>query len=472
MGKPTGFLDIPRKDRRILNVSQRKTNFKEFIISLSDQELSAQGARCMDCGVPFCHTGCPISNVIPDFNDLVYQEQWQQALATLHATNNFPEVTGRICPAPCEMACILNLIDQPVTIRTIEGALADRGWAEGWILPQVPTHRTGKRVAIVGSGPTGLACAQQLSRAGHAVVVFEKRSRIGGLLRYGIPDFKLEKSLIDRRISQMKAEGVDFRPNSHIGATVPVQDLLHGYDAVVLAGGAEQPRDLPLPGRDLDGIHFAMDFLTQQNLVVSNTRSHTTIHAGGKKVIVVGGGDTGADCVGTAVRQSAASVTQIEILPQPPAKEDKVRTWPDWPHRLWTSTSHEEGGCRREWCIVAKGFLGRGGTVQGLACTRATWVDGTMTEVSGSDFVFPAELVLLATGFVHPVYKGMLADLGVALDTRGNVQADSVAYQTSIPKVFTAGDMRRGQSLVVWAIREGRQCAHAVNTFLAPDIPC
>ena len=467
MGRPTGFLEIARKDRGYAPISQRITHCKEFTISLSDQELSAQGARCMDCGVPFCHAGCPVSNVIPDFNDLLYQKQWQQALAVLHATNNFPEVTGRICPAPCEMACTLNLIDQPVTIRTIEGALADRGWAEGWIVPQIPTHRTGKRIAIVGSGPTGLACAQQLVRAGHAAVVFEKRQRIGGLLRYGIPDFKLDKSLIDRRISQMRAEGVEFRPNNHIGATVPVQHLLDHYDAIVLAAGVEQPRDLPLPGRTLHGIHFAMDFLRQQNLMISKEISSFKINAHNKHVIIIGGGDTGADCVGTAIRQSAASVMQIEILPKPPEREDKVKTWPGWPHKLWTSTSHEEG-CHREWGVITKAFLGDG-VVQAIACTRATWVGESMTEIPGSDFVLPTELVLLATGFVRPVYEGMLADLGVALDSRGNVQADSVAYQTSIPKVFTAGDMRRGQSLVVWAIREGRQCAHAVDTFLAGE---
>ncbi|VBB69709.1 Glutamate synthase [NADPH] small chain [invertebrate metagenome] len=420
----------------------------------------------MDCGIPFCHTGCPISNVIPDFNDLVYQGQWQQALNVLHATNNFPEVTGRICPAPCEMACTLNLIDQPVIIRTIEGAIADRGWAEGWILPQIPMHRTGKRVAVVGSGPTGLACAQQLARAGHTVVVFEKNPRIGGLLRYGIPDFKLEKSLIDRRVAQMRAEGVEFRPNSHIGATVPVQHLLNRYDAVVLAGGAERPRDLPLPGRHLAGIHFAIDFLSQQNCVVSQQPiTGNRMEAYNKHVVVIGGGDTGSDCVGTAVRQSAASVAQIEILPQPPEREDKVTTWPGWPHKLWISTSHEEG-CRREWGVVTRAFLGEGQAVQALACARATWVEGTMSEISGSHFVLRAELVLLATGFIHPVHEGMLEDFGVALDARGNVQADSVAYQTSMPKVFAAGDMRRGQSLVVWAIREGRQCAHAVDTFL------
>ncbi len=466
MGKPTGFLEITRKDRTYAPVAQRVTHYNEFALPLADDALKSQGARCMDCGIPYCHNGCPVNNVIPDFNDLVYRGQWRQALDTLHATNNLPEVTGRICPAPCEAACTLNLTDQPVAIRTIECAIIDRGWAKGWIMPQIPTHRTGKRVAIVGSGPAGLACAQQLARAGHTVVVFEKNPRIGGLLRYGIPDFKLDKRLIDRRIAQMRAEGVEFYPNSHVGVTWPVRHLLDRYEAVVLAGGVEQPCDLRVPGRALNGVHFAMDFLKQQNRIVSDQPVTTTrIKAYHKRVVVIGGGDTGSDCVGTAIRQSAASVTQLEIMPRPPEEENKAQTWPDWPHKLRTSTSHEEG-CHREWGVVTKAFLGEKGVVQALACASVAWQDGAMHETPGSDFVLPADLVLLALGFVHPLHEGMLADFGVALDGRRNVLADPL-YQTSVPKVFVAGDMRRGQSLVVWAIREGRQCAHAVDAFLA-----
>ncbi|KAF0116562.1 MAG: glutamate synthase (NADPH/NADH) small chain [Rhodospirillaceae bacterium] len=466
MGKPTGFLEIARKERGYAHVAQRITHYNEFIVPLEEDDLKNQGARCMDCGIPFCHNGCPVSNVIPDFNDLVYRGRWRQALEVLHATNNFPEVTGRICPAPCEAACTLNLTDQPVTIRTLECAIIDRGWAEGWIVPQIPTHRTGRRVAVVGSGPAGLACAQQLARAGHFVVVFEKNPRIGGLLRYGIPDFKLDKRLLDRRIAQMRAEGVEFRTNSPVGAGLPVQHLLARYDAIVLAGGSEQPRDMSAEGRTLDGVHFAMDFLSQQNRIVSDqpvtARRITAQH---KHVVVIGGGDTGSDCIGTAVRQSAASVTQIEIMPRPPEKENKEKTWPDWPGKVRTSTSHEEG-CRREWGVTTKAFLGENGMVQALACARVHWEGGTATPIPGSDFVLPADLVLLAMGFVHPVHTGLLADLGVAFDARRNVRADTLTYQTSIPKVFAAGDMRRGQSLVVWALREGRQCAHAVDAFL------
>ena len=465
MGKPTGFMEIARKERGYAHVAQRITHYNEFIMPLREKDLENQGARCMDCGIPFCHNGCPVSNVIPDFNDLVYRGHWRQALDVLHATNNFPEVTGRICPAPCEAACTLNLTDKPVTIRTLECAIIDRGWAEGWIVPQIPRHRTGRRVAVVGSGPAGLACAQQLARSGHSVVVFEKNLRIGGLLRYGIPDFKLDKHLLDRRIAQMRAEGVEFRPNSPVG--LPVQKLVERYDAIVLAGGCEQPRDMPAEGRTLEGVHFAMDFLTQQNRIVSDqpvTARPITAHH--KHVVVIGGGDTGSDCVGTAVRQSAASVTQIEIMPRPPAKENKEQTWPDWPLKVRTSTSHEEG-CRREWEIATKAFLGENGIVQALACARVQWEGNMATPIPESDFVLPAELVLLAMGFVHPVHTGLLAELGVALDDRRNVKADTLTYQTSIPEVFTAGDMRRGQSLVVWAIREGRECAHAVDTFLA-----
>ncbi len=471
MGKPTGFLEIARHDHGYAPVGERVKHFRDFVIPLPDPQVREQAARCMDCGVPYCHQGCPVHNIIPDWNDLVYRGNWREALEVLHSTNNFPEFTGRICPAPCEASCTLNFNDQPVTIKDIECAIIDRGWAEGWVAPRIAAHRTGKRVAVIGSGPAGLACAQQLARAGHAVVVFEKNDRIGGLLRYGIPDFKLEARLIDRRLAQMRAEGVEFRPNSHVGADIQARALLAEFDAMVLAGGAEQPRDLNVPGRELRGIHFAMDFLTQQNRRVAGQKipSEREILATGKRVVVIGGGDTGSDCVGTSNRQGARSVTQLEIMPKPPLHENKLLTWPNWPLKLRTSTSHEEG-CERDWAVGTRRFLGQDDQVRAIEVARLEWrqVAGRqlMAELPGSEFELEADLVLLAMGFVHPVHQGMLRDLGVALDQRGNVSASTDDYQTSVNKIFTAGDMRRGQSLVVWAIREGRQCARAVDEYL------
>jgi len=470
MGKETGFMEISRHDRTYSPVADRIRHFDEFIIPLMAAEISQQGARCMDCGIPYCHQGCPINNIIPDWNDLVYRQRWQAALTVLHSTNNFPEFTGRICPAPCEAACTLNLTDEPVTIKTIECAIIDKGWAEGWIEPLIPSQRSGKRVAVVGSGPAGLACAQQLARAGHEVVVFEKADRIGGLMRYGIPDFKMEKTLIDRRMAQMQAEGVIFRPNSHVGVNVPVDKMLTEYDAVVLAGGAEQPRDLPVPGRELAGVHFAMEFLPQQNKHVAGDVLDDPIMATHKHVVVIGGGDTGSDCIGTSIRQGATSVTQLEILPRPPEQEDKALTWPQWPNKLRTSSSQEEG-CHREWSVATKAIEGENGHVKAIHLIRVDWQQDAqgrwqMTEIAGSEFTLPADLILLAMGFVGPVQTGLLDTLGVSLDNRGNVQANTENYQTSIDKVFTAGDMRRGQSLVVWAIREGRQAARAVDEYL------
>jgi glutamate synthase (NADPH/NADH) small chain len=478
MGKPTGFLEIARRERDYQPAAQRLLHFAEFAIPLPDADLSRQGARCMDCGIPFCHEGCPVNNIIPDWNDLVYRGDWRSALEVLHSTNNFPEFTGRVCPAPCEAACTLNLNSEPVAIKTIECAIIDKGWEQGWIQPEIPTHRSGRRVAVVGSGPAGLACAQQLARAGHQVVVYEKQACIGGLLRYGIPEFKLEGRLVDRRIAQMQAEGVEFQPNTHIGVDLPARRLLDDFDAVVLSGGSEQPRDLPIPGRELSGVHFAMDFLRQQN-----QRSHRVripvdqeIMATGKHVLVIGGGDTGSDCVGTSRRQGAASVTQVEIMPRPPEHEDKLLTWPDWPLKLRTSTSHEEG-CERDWSVLSKAFVGADGRVSALQAVRIEWQqrDGrqVMQEVAGSELEIKADLVLLAMGFVHPVHEGLVRELGVALDPRGNVRAQTSNYKTSIDKAFSAGDMRRGQSLVVWAIREGRQCARAVDQYLmgASDLP-
>ncbi len=472
MGKPTGFLEIQRRDRGYAPVADRIRHFREFVIPLPENELAAQGARCMDCGIPYCHNGCPVNNLIPDWNDLVYRERWREAIRELHRTNNFPEFTGRVCPAPCEAACTLNLEDEPVTIKTIECAIVDRAWEEGWIKPEIPNARTGKQVAVVGSGPAGLACAQQLARAGHRVVVFEKNDRIGGLLRYGIPDFKMEKHHIDRRMAQMRAEGVIFRPNTWIGVDVPARELLERYDAVVLAGGAEKPRDLPVPGRELDGIHFAMDFLRQQNKRVAGDTipPEEEILATGKRVVVIGGGDTGSDCIGTSIRQGAVSVVQLEILPKPPEKENKLLTWPYWPNKLRTSSSHEEG-CERLFSVSTKAFEGKDGKVSKIHLVRVEWnqdEDGRwqMKEVPGSEFTLDADLVLLAMGFVHPVHEGLIQELGPELDPRGNVKADTQSYRTSIDKVFAAGDMRRGQSLVVWAIREGRQAARAVDEYL------
>jgi len=472
VGKPTGFKDIERRDRSYAPVSERTLHWQEFVLPLSEEQLREQGARCMDCGIPFCHQGCPVNNVIPDWNDMVYHGDWQTALEVLHSTNNFPEFTGRVCPAPCEASCTLQLSGRPVTIKTIECAIVERGWEEGWIGPQIPRHRSGRRVAVVGSGPAGLACAQQLARAGHTVTVFEKNARIGGLLRYGIPDFKLEKYLIDRRMAQMRAEGVRFRPNTHIGVDLPVGELVNLFDAVVLAGGSEQPRDMPVPGRDLEGVHFAMPYLTQQNRRIAgeDLAGEQPILATDRNVVVIGGGDTGSDCVGTAIRQGARSVTQLEIMPKPPQEEDKLLVWPDWPLKLRTSTSHEEG-CERDWAVNTKAVLGSNGRVEALQLVRVRWERGedgrmAMDEVPDSEFRIEADLVLLAMGFIHPVHDDMLEELSVELDPRGNVKADTDDYRSSVDHVFTAGDMRRGQSLVVWAIREGRQCARAVDAYL------
>jgi glutamate synthase (NADPH/NADH) small chain len=464
MGKITGFLEYERNDRHYEPVEERIKHWHEFVLPLSEEENREQAARCMDCGIPYCHTGCPVNNQIPDWNDLVYRGNWREAARNLHSTNNFPEVTGRICPAPCEASCTLNLNDNPVTIKTIECAIADRAYEQGWIVPEPPTEKTGKKVAVVGSGPAGLACAQQLARAGHDVNVFEKYAKAGGLLRYGIPDFKMDRRYVDARVAQMEAEGVTFHYGAHVGVSVPAKKLLDDYDALVLAGGAEKPRDLPIPGRELRGIHFAMDFLPQQNRRVSGERhdGSEAILADGKHVVVIGGGDTGSDCIGTAIRQGALSVTNFEIMPQPPLAENKMLTWPEWPLKLRTSASHEEGA-ERDFAVLTTAFSGEGGRVQKLNCVR---VDGKIKPIPGSEFELATDLVLLAMGFVHPVHEGMIQSLGLALDQRGNVKADMLAYASSNPKVFAAGDMRRGQSLVVWAIREGRQCAHAVDKFL------
>ena len=477
MGKPTGFLEFERHDRKYAPVAERVKNFKEFVIPLNEKDVRDQAARCMNCGIPYCHgtgavtpgtPGCPVNNQIPDFNDLVYNGNWEEASRNLHSTNNFPEFTGRICPAPCEASCTLNIDDNPVTIKTIECAIVDRAWENGWLKPEIAAHKTGRKVAVVGSGPAGLACAQQLARAGHEVHVFEKHAKAGGLLRYGIPDFKMEKGIIDRRVAQIEAEGVVFHYNTPVGGNyagaVDPQDLLKIYDAVALTGGAEAPRDLPVPGRDLDGIHFAMDFLPQQNRRVGNEPLGDTreILAKGKDVVVIGGGDTGSDCIGTSIRQGALSVTQLEIMPEPPERENKALTWPNWPLKMRLSSSQAEGA-RREYAVLTQTFEGKDGKVTGLKCVH---VDGKFQPIPGSEFNLKAELVLLAMGFVHPVHEGLLKKLGVELDPRGNVRATTNDYQTSVAKVFSSGDMRRGQSLVVWAIREGRQCASSIDRFL------
>lgn len=530
MGKVTGFMEIAREERQYLPVDRRLKDFGEFTVNLSDAQLAAQGARCMDCGIPYCHTayGCPLANLIPDWNDLVYRGEWRAAAEALHATNNFPEFTGRVCPAPCETACTLYFNDQPVTIKTIEHAIAERAWDEGWATPELPASLSGKRVAVVGAGPAGLACAQQLARAGHAVSVYDRQQRPGGLLRYGIPDFKLDKRIIDRRLAQMEAEGVAFHCGVHVGADLAADDLRRDFDAVVLAGGAEQPRDLDAPGRDLRGVHFAMDYLRGNTHRVQaaiygdgdgddgglschprsprlterggdesgggdgdggddgsdgdngggNGGAPEFISARGKHVVVIGGGDTGSDCIGTANRQGAASVTQIEILSEPPAAEDRARTWPNWPHKLRTSSSQEEG-CARLWDVVTDAFIDAGaGRVAGIKCKKVAWDNAggrwKMKAIPGSEFELPAGLVTLAMGFLHPVHDGMLRELGAELDARGNVAAadhGARAYRVGPGNLFAAGDMRRGQSLVVWAIREGRQCAQAVDRYLSGEEP-
>ena len=470
MGKVTGFLELDRSDRTYADVKERVTHYREFTLPMPEDKLKAQASRCMNCGIPYCHTGCPVNNIIPDWNNLVYEGDWRNALETLHSTNNFPEFTGRICPAPCETSCTLNIDDAPVTIKSIECAIVDRGWEEGWITPLPASRKTGKSVAVVGSGPAGMACAQQLGRAGHSVTLFEKADRMGGLLRYGIPDFKMEKHLINRRLVQLAAEGVVFKTSTEVGVHVSIESLRENFDAVVLSGGAEAPRTLDVPGYELPGVRMAMEFLTQQNKRVAGDEElraapRGTLTATGKHVLVIGGGDTGSDCVGTSNRQGAASVTQIEIMPKPPEREDKALSWPNWPLKLRTSSSHEEG-CERDWSILAKRVVGSGGVVEGLECIRIAWDGGRMQEVAGSEFVLKADLIFLAMGFVGPVQAGMIDQAEVALDPRGNVAADTEDYLTSQEGIYACGDMRRGQSLVVWAIREGRQCARAVDLQL------
>jgi glutamate synthase (NADPH/NADH) small chain len=464
MGKVTGFLEFERTDRDYEPVEERIKTWREFVLPLPEKDTREQAARCMDCGIPYCHTGCPVNNQIPDWNDLVYRGNWEEAARSLHSTNNFPEFTGRVCPAPCEASCTLNLDDNPVTIKTIECAIVDKAFENGWVKPEPATRTTGKKIAVIGSGPAGLACAQQLARAGHNVHVYEKFAKAGGLLRYGIPDFKMEKVHVDRRIAQMEAEGVTFHYGAHVGVDKQIEDIVKSHDAVVLSGGSEKGRDLTIPGRELSGIHFAMEFLPQQNRRVSGEPqgAEKPIRADSKRVVVIGGGDTGSDCIGTSIRQGAVSVTNFEIMPEPPERENKMLVWPDWPLKLRTSSSHEEGA-EREFSVLTQKFSGENGQVKKLHCIRA---DDKIKPIPGTEFEIDADLVLLAMGFVHPVREGMIEKLGAALDPRGNVKADTVAYQTSVPKVFAAGDMRRGQSLVVWAIREGRQCAHSVDKFL------
>ena len=492
MGKITGFMEFERIEEGYRPVPERVKHYKEFVIGLTNDQAKVQGARCMDCGTPFCNSGCPVNNIIPDFNDLVFRQDWQNAWAVLDSTNNFPEFTGRICPAPCEAACVLNVNDDPVGIKSLEHAIIDRAWENGWVAPRVAKHKTGKKVAVVGSGPAGMAAAQQLARAGHDVTLFEKNDRIGGLLRYGIPDFKMEKSHIDRRVEQMKAEGVTFRTGVMIGRlpegskvtnlakeAIDPKELQKDFDAVLLTGGAEQSRDLPVPGRDLDGVHFAMEFLPQQNRVNAGDKVKGQIRADGKHVIVIGGGDTGSDCVGTSNRHGAKSVTQFEVMPMPPEHENKELTWPYWPVKLRTSSSHEEG-CEREFAVATKEFIGDGkngksGKVTGLKTVHVEFKDGKFNEIPGTEKEYKADLVLLAMGFVSPV-QTILEGFGVDKDARGNAKASTDftgGYATNVPKVFAAGDMRRGQSLVVWAIREGRQAARAVDEFLLgfSDLP-
>ncbi|BBI98431.1 glutamate synthase subunit beta [Ferrigenium kumadai] len=476
MGKPTGFMEFQRQEEEYLPVAKRLKNYKEFVIHLTDEQAKTQGARCMDCGIPFCNNGCPVNNIIPDWNDLVYRGNWRQALDVLHSTNNFPEFTGRICPAPCEAACTVNINGDAVGIKSIEHFIIDKAGENGWVVPQPAAKKTGKKVAVVGSGPAGLAAAQQLARAGHAVTVFEKNSRVGGLLRYGIPDFKLDKRLIDWRVAQLEAEGVKFQTNTFVGKeapgagvandakkTVSPDELMKKFDAVVLAGGSEHPRDLPAPGRELKGVHYALEFLIPQNKEVAGDGKNP-INAKGKHVVVIGGGDTGSDCVGTSNRHGAASITQIEVMPRPPEQENKSLVWPNWPIKLRTSSSHDEG-CNRDWAIATKEFVGEKGVLKAIKAVRVEWKDGKMHEIAGSEFELKADLVFLAMGFTNPLQQ-VLDAFGVEKDARGNVKADTNHYRTSVDKVFAAGDMRRGQSLVVWAIREGRQCARAVDEFL------
>ena len=468
MGKVTGFKEFERKDESYKPVKDRVKHYNEFTVPLKDKDMTEQGSRCMDCGIPFCNNGCPVNNIIPDWNDLVYKQDWEGALEVLHSTNNFPEFTSRICPAPCESACTLNINSDPVGIKSIEHAIIDKAWENNWVLPQVTKIKTGRKIAIVGSGPAGMAAAQQLARVGHHVVVLEKNDRIGGLLRYGIPDFKMEKIHIDRRVRQMEEEGVIFKTNQNVGENVKPDDLINEYDAVILAGGAEWPRDLPIPGRDLDGVHFAMDFLPLQNKVVAGDKFEDQIMATNKHVVVIGGGDTGSDCVGTSNRHGAASISQFELMPQPPENENKLLAWPYWPLKMRTSSSHEEG-CDRDWSIATKSFVDDGnGKVKELIASKVKWEDGKMKEIPGSEFKLKADLVLLAMGFISPQQK-ILDLFNVEKDQRGNAKADTEgesSYATSKNKVFAAGDMRRGQSLVVWAIREGRQCARSVDEFL------
>ena len=464
MGKVTGFLEYDRQELKYQPAADRIRHYKEFTLPLGDADVERQAARCMECGVPYCHRGCPVNNQIPDWNDLVYNGDFETAAKNLHSTNNFPDFTGRICPAPCEAACTLNLFDAPVTIKTIEATISEKGWENGWIQPEPPKAKTGKKVAVVGAGPAGLAAAQQLARVGHEVHVYEKNAKAGGLLRYGIPDFKLDKGVVERRVQQLVAEGVVFHYNTTVGLDVQAKDLVDGHDAVILTGGAEKPRDLPAPGRELSGIHFAMEFLPQQNRRVSDEPlgEVAPILAGGKNVVVIGGGDTGSDCIGTSVRQGALKVTQLEIMPRPPEKEDKLATWPNWPIKLRTSSSHDEGS-ERLFGVTATRFEGVDGRVTEVHIAQ---VDGKFQPIPGTEQVLKADLVLLAMGFVSPVHEGLIDALGVAKDGRGNVAATEDDYKTSIPKVFAAGDMRRGQSLVVWAIREGRQAARSVDLFL------
>ena len=487
MGKITGFMEHERIEEGYRPVDERLKHYKEFVVALTPEQAKVQGARCMDCGTPFCNSGCPVNNIIPDFNDLVYRNDWENAFAVLDSTNNFPEFTGRICPAPCEAACVLNVNDDAIGIKSIEHAIIDRAWEEGWVTPRPARHKTGKKVAVVGSGPAGMAAAQQLARAGHDVTLFDKNDRIGGLLRYGIPDFKMEKTHIDRRVQQMEAEGVTIRTGVVVGnwpkdskvtnwakQTVTPEELKKDFDAIVLTGGSEQSRDLPVPGRDLDGIHFAMEFLPQQNKVNAGDKLKSQLRAEGKHVIVIGGGDTGSDCVGTSNRHGAVSVTQFEVMPQPPVEENRPMTWPYWPIKLRTSSSHEEG-CERAFAVSTKEFIGEKGKLTGLKTVKVEWKDGKMVEVAGSEQILKADLVLLAMGFVNPVAT-VLESFGIDKDARGNAKATTDfdgGYATNVPKVFAAGDMRRGQSLVVWAIREGRQAARAVDEFLMgfSDLP-